>query len=412
MKKEPTPEQWVTLWAYQAMQHVAWTGYPSTIKFSVPFWLGGPVIGLHMPGAAATEAPAQIRGPADCAALIADLDLSGGAWAIGLADGGDTAYAMTTDGLGYIPPGVFLPANVDLLHADPASDFGVGMFGWPAPEHIVLNARHYGWMDRLTTVLATAEHRRGPNGRARVDPFRWVRDLAAEHVKFQIVDADAVRSLRTQPAPLGWPHNGGRHRLDVTDPNRYRLICDEVERFGEDMLQPLAELTLTVAAHAATLMHDYASDGDGAAAQLWWPSAQTLLTTAANTDPADMVARRRRALHFPGRQTTSDPNSSLGLPTDDAPQWAHAIDAAYGGSDITARVTSTERYNAIRMDDEFAESRPAATREELDAMRRKSVRAFGIARALEALLFWSADPLPIADIVYAADSVTRLKSLS
>ena len=90
----------------------------------------------------------------------------------------------------------------------------------------------------------------------------------------------------------------------------------------------------------------------------------------------------------------------MGLPADYAPAWSRRVDSAYKLTKMSAESQATAYYHATARDDSHTSP------DELNQLLISCTDAELIAMALEAILLWSADPLPVADTEYAARSIT------
>lgn len=210
--------------------------------------------------------------------LVADLNkMSGDSWAAAVLDDGQ--LVVTNDRAdAYISSGVHLPHNLTLIASNCPND-GVfwQTYGWPPAERLAAYARHFGWLDRITTLVAEqARPRWSDTERKRVptDVFEWVRPVL-DHRDVELIEFDLFKPNRDrrdaalcellvhgpnsengrkarerldQP-PLGSAQRGGRHRLDVINPARYQHLVQKMAE-GYEVLEELAAVTVEAAENA------------------------------------------------------------------------------------------------------------------------------------------------------------------
>jgi hypothetical protein len=128
---------------------------------------------------------------------------------------GNQTVITSNDGAGYIPPGVFLPANARLLFADALldNDFQAKWFGWVNPsETMVAYAAQRAVLDPnfdLYALAATTD----PGGSS-VLPARRA---GVPHYQ----DCDSTQSPLQPDDPAPELDANRRHRLAVIDPGAY-----------------------------------------------------------------------------------------------------------------------------------------------------------------------------------------------
>ncbi|MEN4460400.1 MULTISPECIES: hypothetical protein [Mycolicibacterium] len=366
--------------------------------------------------------------------LVADLNVvSCDTWAAAVLD--DDQIVVTNDRAdAYISPGVHLPHNITLI-ASNCPDDGVfwQTYGWPPAERLATYARHFGWLNRITTLVAErgrpqwsdTEGKRVPT-----DVFEWVRPVL-DHHDVELLDFDLFQPNRDrrdaalcellvhgpnsesgrkarkrlgQP-PLGSVRRGGRHRLDVINPARYQ---DLVHGDQEQVLAELAAVTVEAAENALARSHPAFASRHGEriflgdlrrnvdAVEL----QRQILEIVAATDPADIVSRRLEAISSPDIFIGHDTGDAIGFPAGAAPAWAEYITAAYGsvlgGARGHASGWARFHYEAVRGYWSSRETDPAAKALNI------YVSAECVAIALETIWLWTQDPLPVPDIEYAA----------
>lgn len=366
--------------------------------------------------------------------LVSDLNsISGDSWAAAVIDDGQ--IVVTNDRAdAYISPGVHLPHNVTLI-ASNCPDDGVfwQAYGWPPAERLVTYARNFGWLDRITVLVAEQTRPRWSDTERKkvpTDVFEWVRPVL-DHHDVELVEFDRFKRTRERMAvhlcellvhgpdnesvqkgqeqilqpPLVSAGRGGRHRLDAINPNRYQHLVQKIAE-GYEVLEELAAITVEAAKNALDRSQPVFASHDsfiflGAhrrtvdAVEL----QRQILEIVAATDPADIVSRRLEAISSPDIFIGHNTSDAIGFPAAAAPAWAEYITAAYGdfagGARHRAQRSAHRHYDAVRGYWPSGETDPA---EALNIY----VSAECVAIALETIWLWTEDPLPVLDIDYTA----------
>lgn len=397
-------------WIAHSMESIQRSGFPGLLSIASSYTLSGPLIGAWPGNQQALAGPAVVDPATDVAQLIEDLDFvneQAGQWAAAVIDGG--RILLTSDrASSYIPIGVHLPHNTELVAAV-SHDDGLywRLYGWPAAERLMAYAQHYGWADQITALYAQdllPEYRHF----AGEDPFQWIRPMLGGHHGIDLVRViprrgneayQHTKNLRAQ-GHISWssPLRGSRHRLEVMNPHRYseltQLASCSSARHRRDDLYTAAELTVTAAAVALRR-----GNPD--------PCAAGILQTVADTDPSDICERRFNALTDRRRPATDDAYA-VGLPAELAREWAYTTDTAYLSTNHAVRRAARVHRNAVRSGETGSPDCPIHADEHMLArLLSNYARGELVAVALEAILLWSADPLPIADIEYCASAIAH-----
>jgi len=374
------------------------SGFPVDDEFScwlLNYRLAEPVVDLHRQGGAsliAAPAPADVVALAmeDAPRWIINAGQRGTRWAGAVIDGGDRLIVNSDRASGYIPPGVHTPGNVSVLLGDDDSDFGRAWYACPEPaERLIAYAIHDGWIDRITTIITTERHPwratqpLPPSAAAVRDAELAEESASAQRLAAAIGDRPIEVITARRPtldeivAGRGWPltrpERGGAPRLAVIAPHRYtELLAAVRDRPGEAVLTA-AELTC----EAARIARPWP-------AQLWsryHPALCTvgeLLDAVAAMSPEAIADRRLTGMSI---HPHTSPWDDFGLP----------------GRDATALAEATTRAEDM--------ARPHG------GWRRIAPGTAGawetVAIACEAIALWTADPLPVGDIEFAARMVTR-----
>lgn len=374
------------------------SGFTSGLTMGTGYELAGPLIG-HVSDEVPRELAPLWVPEHDLPELIWDLDTHGLArWCAALLDDGHTVVLANNVGSTYIPRGKYLPHNSVVISA--GSDDAVF---WPAyacsapAEAIVLNAQHFGWLKRITKLVAGTFKTvtEDPPHRRWASPFEWARPMMGSHaatVEFIEVDLSArfengkfrryYDGRQLDPTYVHWgsPRRGGRHRLQMIAPQHYARLSELVSgdrASTEAAVLSAAELTVAAARSALAL-------AEGAFTP--WGSGQAIevLQVAAAAEP-QTVTRRRLACDSVSCSSV-DLSESLGLPGCIAAEWAQLSDKAFDRVFIGSLDRFEPRFDQQAHDHELA------------GVARRTV----VKQALEAIAFWNADPLPVADIEYAA----------
>lgn len=348
-------------------------------------------------------------------------------WAAAVLDDGQIVVTSNR-AAGYISPGVHLPHNVILITGNGVAD-GVfwQVYGWPPVERLVTYARHFGWLNRITTLVVEQTPPRWSDTERRkvpTDVFEWVRPVL-DHHDVELIEFDSIKRNRElasvrlcellvhgpdsesfqkgrerllQP-PLVSAPRGGRHRLDTINPDRYQ---DLVQRTADGravvVLEDLA--TVTVKAAQAALAGGELAFTDNShhdSAQL----QKQILEIVAATDPADIANRRLETLTSPDMFIGHNTSEAIGFPITAAPAWAEYVGAAYGGFLGGARSQAKHR---ARIHYEIVSGHWPHAADAADAVNHYASAEL-VAVALEAILLWTVDPLPVADIEYATRAI-------
>lgn len=375
------------------------SGFPGDYRVaSLGYELSGPVIGASpWDSRDVGVAPAMVEA-SDLPDLLHWLVRAGGGcdrWAVGQLDDGQFV-ATGSRGARYVSAGVHLPANLTLI-GSACQDDGLfwRVYGARPADRLLGYARHYGWLDRITMLAAVREIHQD-------DPFSWVRPVVGDAVALvectgpRPPDGDARPAASMSPR-YRWGASsvpGSRHRLAVCDPDRYTLLSTGAWSTTEATLDALAQATVQIA-HAALVMPDDPGPGavGGAATR------RRIMEVVAGTDPGDIVQRRLAHLATPGAVSVGeDTAQAVGLPAEAAPAWARHLDRAAHMARRSAMGAAAVREHRCSGDGWMH----ATSDRDLSAAVHRYAAAELIAVALEAILLWSADPLPVADIAYAA----------
>lgn len=371
------------------------SGFPGDFYIAANYALSGPALGARQLIDQPPESPVMV-GPGDIVDLVEGLRLrSGDDWAVAVIDDGAQFVATNNRGAAYISPGVRLPYNVGLISGNDQND-GVfwRVYGWPPAERLVAYAHAYGWLDQIT-MLATSTRACVSCG-VDEDAFAWVRAFLGST---QLIQSSGHRYDPHRTHPWGCALlAGSRHRLELTAPARYKLLATQVCCRHEDaVLDDLARATIGAAQTA--IVHgarSFDADSSGGSAQ------KQILEIVAATDPSDIVDRRLKTLSLPGEVSIGDNTAeAVGLPAEAAPAWAYEVDSAYFAARVQRRRTACSQYSTVRYT-AAPYRRIHAAADDLAEALNAYVSAELVAVALEAVLFWCADPLPVADIAYAA----------
>ena len=382
----------------------ATSGFPHEMSIARSYELSGPLVGV---GATLLAPPPPTEpvlvGVDDIAQLVQDLNRRDGQWAAAVVDG--TVVLASNRAGGYIPPGIHLPHNIRMVHG--AHDDGLfwRVYGWPPVERLVAYAQQFGVLDQITTLVAQRDNRptimtaRELLARSG-DPFAWVRrtlgNRSAELIELNSNDLPGSDDL----ARWGSARRG-HHRLELWHPDRYAQLARQVradESSAYTVIRAAAEST--VAAAKAVLNHRHLAFTDSRS-EPFSDSERlqaAILQTVARTKPHDII--RRRSNPHPIAHSLAREHA-MGLPADYAPAWARRVDRAYNLAKMSAEPKATIHYYAAAARDDHDTS-PGDLNQHLISCADAEL----IAMALEAILLWSADPLPVADIEYAARSIT------
>lgn len=363
--------------------------------------------------------------------LVSALDaVSGDVWAAAVLDDGQIAVTSNR-AAGYISPGVHLPHNVILITGNGVDD-GVfwQVYGWPPVERLVAYARHAGWLDRITTLVAAQTSPRWSDTEGRkvpTDVFEWVRPVL-DHLHVELIEFDPIkrnhdrvsahlcelivhgpnsesfqqgRERILQP-PLVSARRGGRHRLDTINPDRYQdLVQKTADGRAALVLEELAAITVQAARTAleggGLALNDPSRSRDSYGPQL----QKQILENVAATDPADIVSRRLETLTTPDIFIGHNTSEAIGFPSTTAPAWAEYVDRAYGDRSTGARSHAQIR---ARIHYETVSGHWPHAADATEALNHYA-SAEMVAVALEVILLWTADPLPVADIEYATRAI-------
>lgn len=380
------------------------SGFPIDDEFvgwALSYRLAEPVVDPHrQSGVSLIAAPGG-----DVAALamedaphwIVQAGTMGTRWAGAVIDGGDRLIVNSDRATGYIPPGVHTPCNVNVLLGDDDSEFGRAWYACPEPaERLIAYAIYDGWIDRITTIIATARH---PWRSSRpVSPaMAAVRDaeLAEESASAQrlaeaidgrpievvtarhptVAEMLASRGRGRSGLSLAKPEGGGAPRLAVLAPDRYTALLEAVQHRPGEAVLAAAELTC----EAARIARPCLAQLHGPYYRPWIEeTVGELLDAVAAMSPEAIADRRLTGISTHPRISMWD---DLGLPGRDAIALAQA----------TTRAEGMARPNG--------------------GWRRVAPETVGawetVAIACEAIALWAADPLPVGDIEFAARMVTR-----
>lgn len=378
-------EQLAVFFAMFAADTVARSGFPGDLRIATSYSLGGPLIGTL----GYSNAVQHIPPPYGISETIELLYGLGGGWAAAILDDGHVCLT-NNQANAYIRPGVYLPSDVSLIRVVDNDSLLWQLYGWPAPDRLVAAAQHDKWIDRVRTIVAPNDFHRALHR-----PFDWVRPTIGGQT-IELIEFDT-----RLPDHSGKPLCGrtGRHRLEVVDPARYAELSEQVSAGGQlSVLPALAERTVAGAAVALAALDDSAENLLSEVIPEETITCRRLLQIVAETDPADIVWRRNvlvNALRWPPCNELA-----VGCPADSNPGWAHCVDRAYDWAVSHARGLSLVHYQAAR-----GLLPMQVSAEDLRIRLDEYARAMLVSAALEAILLWSADPLPVADIEYASRSV-------
>ena len=380
----------------------ATSGFPHEMSLAHRYELSGPLVGV---GATLLAPPPPIEPVLvdvdDIAEFVQDLNRRDRQWAAAVVD--DTVVLANNRAGGYIPAGIHLAHNIRMVHGAPDDGLFWRVYGWPPAERLVAYAKHHGLLDDITTLVAQRDNRQTITTAWEVvahsvDPFAWVRPTLGPR-PVELIELKSNDPPRSDDLPRWGSARRGHHRLELVHPERYAELARQVDAGGtsvEHVIQTAAEST--VAAAKAVLAHRHQvftdsrtnpfSDGERL------PAA--ILQTVATTNAGDIASRRSNP-HAIAHSLALD--HAMGLPADYAPAWAHRVDNAYNVAKVRAESKATTYYAAARYDHDTSP-------DDLNKHLISYANAELIAIALEAILLWSADPLPVADIEYAARSIT------
>lgn len=368
------------------------SGFSSDLKMSSLYSLDGPVVnaGPVTRGLSVEPEPSPdwVVGQDELAILVSALGHGRGqsaGWAAAAFE--DGSFCLSSGwGASYIPPGVYLPRNVDVLVGGVGDGVGWRLYGAAPAERLLGYAVHGGWLDKITSVVA--ERVRRPMGWG--DPFDRIAPLLGRHAdRIELVCLDG-RSL----ADWRWAMrmdggSGGRHRLDVVDSVLYAQLCERVRgdvSTVDAVLRDAAELTVA-AARAALGDSGRVLGKIGVINRSGAQEVAQVLDAVAGSDPVAVVGNRIAAI--------DDVGGAFGAPSHRAPAWAALADRAY----YLLRLSGGYIQGCVAEDALAAFSRGGDEPSELVIEYARMLR---LRAAVEAVLLWSADPLPVADIEYAA----------
>jgi hypothetical protein len=318
----------------------------------------------------------------DVAQLVQDLNSVGSPtqWAAAVIDDGARVIVTSSRVSGYTPPGIHLPHNVSLLVGDPNDEVYERMYGWANPvERLATYAAEQGWLDRITTLVAQAQWWQS-------DPFEWARCTVAGH-RIELIELPmwlADRKREWFPYITAARH-GGQHRLAMICPQRYSTLIRQTRHDTTHLMMAAAtaaQLTIAAAKIATQSTHQVFDGGH----------LSTMLQAWSQTNPYEILHRR-----FSGDKNLRD---AIGLPAEKAPELAAHATRAYTLTASSAETLSRNRYAGVRED-------PDVDSDQLAARLRRYAAAETVALTAEAIALWSADPLPVGDIEYAARMVTN-----
>lgn len=378
--------------AAEVMQSAARSGFASGLRMRARYELAGPLVGPVSDGVPRAPEFVSVR-EAELPQMVWELGDGVCTWCAALLDDGTVILANNIAG-NYIPAGTYLPHNAAFV----AGGTGEGVF-WSAfacrgpAERIVLYGQHCGFLEQITKLVAVQVRSVGKDlSDVRwTSPFECARPLMGAHAaSVEFVEVDHRGVLPADLAPRwGSPRRGGRHRLQLISPKRYALLTAAAggDRAAiEAAVLSAAETTVAAAVVALTFLEGAFTPG----AAVWRVVAAavtTVLQVAAATDPRDIVARRLSCDSAPcGSVGLSE---ALGLPGYMASEWAELVDMVHGRLQL-AIGSVPDRFNPEHDQQAFTQ--------ELAGVAARTV----LWQAVEAIGMWNADPLPIADIEYAA----------
>lgn len=177
------------------------------------------------------------------------------------------------------------------------------------------------------------------------------------------------------------------HRLEAVCPSRYSRLVSAASG-DEAMVRQLVEQLAALTVEAAQVAFKAGYFGAGARRA---PQVAAVLSAVAESLPRDIA--RRRLDESANAAGTVAANVGIGFPAAIAENWARRADRGYTQARRRADVKAAGRYDTVRAGrgDELLNVYGSA---ELDAA------------AFEAITLWTADPLPLADIEYAARMAT------
>jgi hypothetical protein len=378
------------------------SGFPHEMSLAQGYELSGPLVGV---GAALLAPPPPIEpvlvGVDDVTQLVQDLNRRDHQWAAAVVD--DTIVLANNRAGGYIPAGIHLPYNVRMVHGAPDDELFWRVYGWPPAERLVAYAQHYGVLDQITTLVAQRDSRQTITTAWEVmthsaDPFAWVRPTLGTR-PVELIELKSNDPPRSDDLPRWGSARRGHHRLELVHPDRYGELARQVdagELSVEHVLEAAAESTVAAAKVVLThRQHVFAESrdnpfSDGERLQV------AILESVAATNAHDIASRRSNP-HAIAHSLA--PDHGMGMPADYAPAWAHRVDSAYNAAKRRAESQAITYYAAARYDHD-------ASVDDLNKYLISYANAELVAIALEAVLLWSADPLPVADVDYAARSIT------
>lgn len=306
----------------------------------VPATMATPVAG------AAKRGPALSRDALEAGALAWELASACGvrqyplAWAVGIfrSSTGSETVAISSEGSGYVPEGVYLPRSVRSVVADPLVDssFRALWFGWSDPARVLVEYAALRRADDWTLVAAATT--------GRVDAFR------SHGVEY--VAANPYEGYQPAGVPTDWVPPGlddmHVHRLALEYPDLYERL-EKVAGTGSSTLQE----------------------------RVMFPFTQAVMSVVQQVGEYPQELREAWAVVRANREK-------------DSPIWE-----SYGTACRNFYMLVGAKCPG-GMDDDFRpEDVPAATHQQYRV-------EWTAARAMEVVHGWSRAPLPLADMVYAA----------
>lgn len=290
-----------------------------------------------------------------------------------------------------------------MVHGAPDDGLFWRVYGWPPADRLVAYAQHHGLLDDITTLVAQRDRRQTITTAWEVlahsvDPFAWVRPTLGTR-PVELIEVKSNDPPRSDDLPRWGSARRGHHRLELVHPDQYAELARQVqadETLVEHVIHTAAESTVaaakTVLTHPDQVFDDSRNNpfSDGERLQA------AILQTVGAANAGDIASRRSNP-HATAHGLA--PDHAMGLPADYAPAWAHRVDNAYNLARTRAESKATTYYAAARYDHDTSP-------DDLNKHLISYANAELIAIALEAILLWSADPLPVADIEYAARSIT------